>query len=303
MTEHYILQGDALSLLKTAPSNSVQCCVTSPPYWGLRDYGCEGQIGLEATPEEYVANLVAVFREGRRVLRPDGVLWLNLGDSYAGSRAGEQGAGGQMADRSVAAARCRVRAETRVAPTLKPKNLVGIPWRVAFALQADGWYLRSDVIWHKPNPMPESVTDRPTRSHEYLFLLTKSARYFYDSEAVKEPAVSKHPSGNGFNRPEQISRNGRGRKEQWEPTLLRNARSVWTINTKPFKDAHFAVFPPELARRCVLAGSRPGDTVLDPFGGAGTVEVVCREESRSSILLELNPEYIEIARRRVLTPR
>jgi DNA modification methylase len=367
MTEHYIMQGDALDLLKEGPSDSVQCCVTSPPYWGLRDYGTatwEGgdpdcshrvggqvqdskakgaivagvrpgvdasrcldcgatrsdeQIGLEKTPGEYVEKLVGVFREVRRVLRPDGVLWLNLGDSYAAARGGthqpaESLAGG-ISGRTQEGGRVNRSRRDGYNPSrnahaigLKHKDLVGIPWRVAFALQADGWWLRSDVIWHKPNPMPESVRDRPTKAHEYLFLLTKSERYFYDREAIAEPASYAREAAwdNGRNGHEGgYSHAGQGsstRKFGADPST-RNARSVWTIPTKPFKEAHFATFPPELARRCILAGSRRGDIVLDPFGGAGTVEVVCREEGRSSILLELNPEYIEIARRRVLTPR
>lgn len=299
-----LLTGDALDVLGTLPAGSVQCCVTSPPYWGLRDYGVAGQIGLEATPEKYVAKMVAVFREVRRVLKPDGTLWLNLGDSYSDARGGEQGKNGQMANRSVAAARCRVRGETRAVPGLAGKNLVGIPWRVAFALQADGWYLRSDIIWAKPNPMPESVTDRPTRAHEYLFLLSKSKRYYYDAAAIAEDCAAvtlADPRGNvngsrrdrGF--PGAPSNGGTRLGEG----ATRNARSVWEITTKAYPGAHFATFPEELARRCILAGSRPGDTVLDPFGGSGTVAQVATGNGRESIYSDLNPTYVELARQRI----
>lgn len=305
MAEHYVLQGDCREVLRQAPDDSIQCCVTSPPYWGLRDYGCADQIGLEPTPEEYVASLVEVFREVRRALRPDGTLWLNLGDSYvrtnnvpqtknapveyprhtkAGSSDGAVGRGERPGSRAVAEG-------------LKPKDLVGIPWRVALALQADGWYLRSDIIWSKPNPMPESVTDRPTRSHEYVFLLSKGPRYYYGHEAVKEPAVSEHPSGNGFARPQQISRGGRGKAEQWTPTATRNRRTVWHIATRPFKGAHFATFPTALVEPCILAGSRTGDLVLDPFHGSGTTGVVAQEHGRAYVGIELSGEYIASAQR------
>lgn len=296
-----ILTGDCRDVLPTLPSESVQCCVTSPPYFGLRDYGVEGQIGLESSVEEYVSELVSVFGEVRRALRPDGVLWLNLGDSYAGSW-GAQGHRETPATISRNQIRNHPKRASHTgairAAGLKPKDLIGIPWRVAFALQADGWWLRSDVIWSKPNPMPESVADRPTKAHEYLFLLTKGERYFYDADAIAEPSVSEHPSGNGFARPQQLSRGGRGSDEQWTPTATRNARSVWTIPTKPYSEAHFATFPPELARRCILAGSRPGDTVLDPFNGAGTTGLVAHEHQRKYIGIEINPEYVKISKRR-----
>lgn len=265
--------GDALTVLKRLPSESVRCCVTSPPYWGLRDYGVAGQLGLERTPEEYIATMVAVFREVRRVLIEDGTLWLNLGDSYAQAGGpGWQGKNGQRADRRFTAVRNTVAQREigrRPPPSMKSKDLVGIPWMLAFALRSDGWWLRSDIIWSKKNPMPESVTDRPTKSHEYVFLLSKAARYYYDAEAIAEP---------------------------WK---FRNARSVWEIATQPYPEAHFATFPEELARRCILAGSAPGDVLLDPFGGSGTVAQVATGNGRGAVYIDLNPKYVEMARQRI----
>jgi len=267
---------------------SVQCCVTSPPYWGLRDYGTPGQIGLEATPEEYVAHMVDVFREVRRVLRDDGVLWLNLGDSYAANRSYQVpdskhvdvGNNGGMS----------------VPPGLKPKDLVGVPWRVAFALQADGWWLRSDIIWHKPNPMPESVTDRPTRAHEYLFLLTKAERYYYDAAAVKEPGITKYQHA------AIRERNVGGRTDGYTTIKTggglgcnpsgRNLRSVWTITTKPYKGSHYAVMPEKLVEPCIKAGSRVGDVVLDPFCGTATVARVAIAHGRRAVCFDLSGEYL-----------
>ena len=297
--------GNVLDVLPTLAAGRFQCCVTSPPYWGLRDYGHPDQLGLEATPEEYVARMVEVFREVRRTLRPDGVLWLNVGDCYAGARGGAQGAGGQMADRSVAKSRCREVGITRVADGCKPKDLVGIPWMLAFALRADGWYLRSDIIWAKPSPMPESVTDRPTRAHEYVFLLSKSASYFYNGDAIAERAVSTRRSGNR----ERRSRDGAGgilgdvRHQKthvpWADVGgTRNARSVWPIAAQPFSGAHFATMPPDLAERCVLAGSRIGDEVLDPFLGSGTTGMVAERNGRRWFGIELQPDYEPIIRQR-----
>ena len=325
-----ILTGCCLSILSTLPSGSVNTCITSPPYWGLRDYGALGQLGLEQTPAEYVQQMAAVFREVRRVLRDDGTLWLNLGDSYAGYAGGNQGKNGQRSDRTFTA-----RVADKLGAGLKPKDLVGIPWRVAFALQDDGWFLRSDIIWSKPNPMPESVTDRPTKSHEYLFLLTKSERYFYDHEAIAEPvtastverlsqptldlqrgsdrvfgktngtmkAVAKR-SGNKERKPgsERGCPNGSGANVcgsvPWEGTT-RNKRTVWTVTTKPFSEAHFATYPPELIEPCILAGSPRGGTVLDPFFGAGTTGLVADRLGRNCIGIELNPDYVQIAERRL----
>lgn len=282
---------------------SVHCCVTSPPYFGLRDYKHAGQIGLEETPVDYVARIVQVARAVHRVLRDDGTFWLNLGDSYANDRKGPNGA-----DKSTLAGGgdYQVLSSPHSLPQLKyrdwglkRKDLIGIPWRVAFALQDDGWYLRQEIIWSKPNAMPEPVSDRCTRSHEYVFMLTKSPRYYYDAEAIKEQAVSVRGSGNGFKRAAQLSRDGRGGDEKWQPSALRNRRSVWTISTKPFRGAHFATFPPDLIEPCILAGCPEGGTVLDPFGGSGTTALVALRLKRQAILCELNPEYVEMAHARI----
>lgn len=277
-TTQRIIQGDCIAGMKTLEAGSVHCCVTSPPYFGLRDYGHDGQIGLEATPEAYVARMVEVFREVRRVLRDDGTCWVNLGDSYSNG-----------------------------APSLKPKDLAGIPWRVAFALQADGWWLRQDIIWHKPNPMPESVQDRCTKSHEYVFLLTKSQRYFYDAEAVSEAAVLG---------PHTRSRESNFKKAGSEPMAghhkgaaeivcdgTRNRRSVWTVTTKHYSGAHFAVMPPALVEPCIKAGCPEGGTVLDPFAGSGTTLAVAAELGMSAIGCELNPDYIGLANKRIAEAR
>ena len=270
MTHWSVLEGDCIESMREMPSGSVNTCVTSPPYFGLRDYGHAGQIGLEPTPEAFVARMVEVFREVHRVLRDDGTLWLNLGDSYNGSN---RGAGGHVENTKEAYVPPTGTPPTRV-PGLKPKDLIGIPWRVAFALQADGWYLRQDIIWHKPNPMPESVTDRCTKSHEYIFLLSKSQRYHFDSAAMQEPAVS--AAGD-----------------------TRNRRSVWTVATRPFEGAHFATFPPDLIEPCVLAGAPEGGMVLDPFAGSGTTGMVAMKHGRRFVGCELNPEYCAIARARI----
>jgi len=275
----------------------VHCCVTSPPYWGLRDYGHDGQIGLEATPAEYVARMVLVFAEVRRVLRNDGTLWLNLGDSYAAS-----GMGGNPAEsehRKQATNVGSLIAGRKPPVGLKVKDLIGIPWRVAFALQDDGWFLRQDIIWHKPNPMPESVTDRCTKSHEYVFLLAKSARYWYDAEAISEPVVS-GANGSDF-------RTGKTFLHQRATVSMadrvesdtRNARSVWTIPTQPYKGAHFATFPEALAARCIKAGCPVGGTVLDPFTGSGTTLAVAVGLGRNGIGTEINPAYASLARQRI----
>jgi DNA modification methylase len=292
-----ILHGDCLAMLKTLPDESVNCCVTSPPYWGLRDYGVAGQIGLEATPDAYVAKMVEVFREVRRVLKADGTLWLNLGDSYAGS----WGAMSHSIEDKAKRTGSNVRPVTsRPMQGIKPKDLVGIPWRVAFALQADGWYLRSDIIWAKPNPMPESVTDRPTKAHEYIFLMSKSDRYWYDHEAVLEPFTNDWLS---TRKPYQIKgntdRNDGGQPPQSANENGRNKRSVWTVTTQPYPDAHFATFPPKLIEPCILAGCPPGGIVLDPFLGSGTTLYVAKELNREGIGIELNAAYITLAERRL----
>ena len=295
--------GDTLASMKTMSDQSVQACVTSPPYWGLRDYGHEGQIGLEDTPEAYVQRMVEVFREVRRVLRDDGTLWLNLGDSYNGS-GGAGGDGKQHTNQGSV-----TRPDNRAGWSgLKHKDLVGIPWRVAFALQSDGWYLRQDIIWHKPNPMPESVRDRCTKAHEYVFLLSKSEKYYFDTDAVAEPAT--YPGDNRAARRDTrkeidpFCKDGGSRARTGNPTgETRNRRSVWTILTKPYSGAHFAVFPPELPRLCIAASTKHGDTVLDPFGGSGTTGMVATEMGRKAVLCELNPDYAEIIKGRVnVTP-
>jgi len=304
-----ILVGDVRKRLKEIPDQTVQCCVTSPPYWGLRDYGADGQIGLEQTPNAYVAEMVSVFREVKRVLRDDGTLWLNLGDTYASS----WGSG----RRNIIGNPSRTERTIKMGDGLKEKDLVGIPWRVAFALQADGWYLRQDIIWAKPNPMPESVKDRCTRSHEYLFMLTKSRKYYFNDKAIAEEAKTKpgatwqerkaaeatagnvivgHETRNGTQRVVH----GKGvTSNLTRQDGMRNKRSVWTITTKPFRGAHFAVMPEALVEPCVLASTRTNDLVLDPFTGSGTVGVVALKHDRNFVGVELNPEYAEIARNRI----
>jgi len=302
-----IYQGDCLQVLKTLPSESIDCCITSPPYWGLRDYGVEGQLGLEKTPEEYVAKMVRIYQEVKRVLKKEGTCWLNLGDSYAGSPAGNKGhienelmkgKGDNYRDNLKIAS--QIKKDAFKENGLKPKDLVGIPWRVAFALQADGWWLRQDVIWHKPNPMPESVTDRCTKSHEYIFLLTKSAKYYYDNEAIKEKSNGEWNSAKGFSTEGQRKRQGSQQNYgKDENQSGRNKRSVWTITTKPYKEAHFATFPEKLIVPMVKAGCPKGGIVLDPFIGSGTTAVVARKQSRNYIGIELNPDYIKMAEKRL----
>lgn len=303
MNDHYTIhQGDALAVLKTMPDESVQCCVTSPPYWGLRDYGHDGQMGLEPTPDEYVAGMVALFREVRRVLKDDGVLWLNLGDSYASNPS----SGGTQSSKMTGGEHKRTPRRDYIRPDgLKPKDLVGIPWRVAFALQADGWWLRSDVIWAKPNPMPESVRDRPTRAHEYVFLLTKAARYFWDADSVSTKTITGGRKNLGM--PKQRAR-AMGRKASGNEIdggkdkirgLTKNIRTVWTITPQPTPDAHFATFPEALPERCIKAASRKGDTVLDPFTGSGTTGRVALRLGRKFAGIELNPEYVALAHERI----
>ena len=260
-----LMIGDCREILLTLPTNSIQSCISSPPYWGLRDYGVDNQIGAEDLIDDYIEDLVSVFREVRRILKEDGTLWLNIGDSYtSGNRKWRD------SDKKNPARAMNYRPPTP--DGLKPKDLIGVPWKIAFALQKDGWYLRSDIIWNKPNCQPESVKDRPTRSHEYVFLLSKSKKYYYNYEVIKE---------NGTN------------------DQLKNRRSVWNINTSPFKDAHFAVFPPELVKLCLLASTKEDSTVIDPFFGSGTVGEVCSYFQRKCLGIEINPEYAEIAKRRI----
>jgi len=256
-----LLGGDCRSVLATLPAESVHCVVTSPPYFGLRDYGVAGQIGVESTPPEYIAALVDVFREVRRILRSDGTLWLNIGDSYNAYN-GNRGASRSLSARADAA-RDLIGRRGLVAPALKQKDLIGVPWMLAFALRDEGWYLRSDIVWSKPNPMPESVTDRPTKAHEYLFLLTKRTRYYYDAHKLGK-------------------------------------RSVWEVATEPCHDSHFATYPTALVERCITAGCPVGGTVLDPFAGAGTTGLVADRLGRNAVLIELNPAYVDLAGRRIV---
>lgn len=310
---HRVIVGDCLAKLRELPDQSVHCCVTSPPYYGLRDYGVDGQIGLEETPAEFVANLVGVFREVRRVLRNDGTLWINMGDSYA-SIAGGYAPDGSAGKHDIVskATRGAVRRGQRRSPPagFKPKDLMGMPWRLAFALQDDGWYLRQDIIWSKPNPMPESTRDRCTKAHEYIFLLSKARKYYCDMDAIREPSIGGHSvAAAGFGRggpssehvlPGQgAAQHRQGRDRATEEPGTRNKRSVWTVATAGFQGAHFATFPPDLIRPCILAGSPRGGVVLDPFGGAGTTAVVAMQEGRKSVLCELNPNYAAMAERRI----
>ena len=351
-----LYMGDTLDVLREIPDDSIQCVVTSPPYWGLRDYGIDGQLGLEATPAEYVSNMVAVFSEIRRVLKPDGTLWLNLGDTYAtgAGKIGECPGGGNQGDWWVGKESNRPRGP-KTQPNrmpivgLKPKDLCGIPWRVALALQSDGWYLRSDIIWSKPNPMPESVTDRPTKAHEYIFLMTKSEKYYYDAQSIKEPCSgTAHARGNGVNPkarwkspdgwdtsigdgghgqfhkqgrekgklPGKNSRiyqnrdvkNSQARRNRQNESFSaavaglvshRNKRTVWTVATHPYPEAHFATYPPDLIKPCILAGSRSSDVVLDPFNGSGTTGEVAIGYGRHYIGIDINADYLDLSIRRI----
>lgn len=299
MTLHYsddsvtLHAGDAEEVAHGLTARSVRTIVTSPPYFGLRDYGSDAQIGGESTVEDYTDRLVGLFSVLKDVLADDGTVWLNLGDSYAndtkwGGSTGGKHASGLHGTSGIG--------RGRTMTGLPSKSLMGIPWRVAFALQADGWILRSDIIWAKPNPMPEPVTDRPTKAHEYLFLFAKSPRYYYDSESIKEPDSGK-ASGNGFVRPERVTYSGRGRDEQWEPGAGHNKRDVWSVPSSPFPGAHFATYPPDLIRPCILAGSARGDTVLDPFSGSGTTGMVATQEGRRYIGIDVNHEYLDLSLR------
>lgn len=306
-----VLVGDCLETLKTLPEQSVHTCVTSPPYYGLRDYGNENQIGLEQTPDEYIAKLVSVFSEVKRVLRDDGTLWVNIGDSYYNYRPGK---GQSLTKQSVAKTNqdlpntCARRANKFNG--VKEKDLIGIPWMLAFALRADGWYLRQDIIWQKPNPMPESVKDRCTKAHEYIFLLSKSPKYYFDNKAIEEDAVggpSTTPVINEENRKtlrtdiesRHRSKIPGGQSLCSEPRDKKNRRSVWNVATKPYRGAHFATFPPDLIEPCILAGAPEGGVVLDPFGGSGTTAGVAVRNNRKAILCELNESYTHLIPDRV----
>ena len=309
MERNIIHLGDCLDVLKTLPDNSIDCCVTSPPYYALRDYGIEGQLGLENTPEEYIAKMTEMFMEVYRVLKPEGTLWLNIGDSYNGNKIGNTET---LKHKKVAQSN---NFHKKIWLDAKPKDLIGIPWMLAFSLRSAGWYLRQDIIWHKPNPMPESVTDRCTKSHEYIFLLSKSQKYYFDHEAIQEPAVSsddlKRRIKNGVEEWKTdkakdtyaVSGTGRSRTELYSTNeqgdYVRNKRDVWQVNVKPCKEAHFATYPPDLVIPCILAGCPVGGVVLDPFMGSGTTALVAKGIGRDYIGIELNPEYKAIAERRL----
>lgn len=289
-----IIIGDAKTELQKLPDQSVNCCVTSPPYFGLRDYGHPGQIGLEETPEQFIKILLEVFREVSRVLRDDGTLWLNLGDSYAGNGGGDKLTGIYKTNKGSAGNKYRTPGKLG----LKKKDLIGIPWKVAFALQEDGWYLRNDIIWHKPNVMPESAKDRCTVAHEYIFLLSKKPFYYFDYEAIKEPAI-KGLCGSKFNTGQTAIHQPKSSDKERNEDGKRLKRTVWTISNKPYKGAHFATFPPDLIEPCILAGCPQGGIVLDPFFGSGTVGQVAKQNDRDFIGIELNPEYKPLIDRRL----
>lgn len=329
MLQARVLVGDAVSRLAELPDGSVRTCVTSPPYWGLRDYGNDGQLGLEPTPREFIENLCKVFDEVWRVLADDGTLWVNLGDSYVGGK-GSSGQGSPDYQKQRAKngesfnkSHHQIGGSKKTRPTdnmammrlanLKAKDLVGIPWRFAFAMQDRGWYLRQDIIWAKPNPMPESVTDRCTKAHEYIFLLTKNPRYYFDHEAIRERGVMTRGDSAGSNQRDTSETHGLGggnsginaAKEKLAKEIeekgysTRNKRSVWTVTTRNFKGAHFAVYPAQLIEPCVLAGSAEGDTVLDPFSGSGTTGEVALTNGRNYVGVELNREYVALSEKRI----
>ena len=304
-----VIKGDCIESLKKLDDQSINTCITSPPYWGLRNYNDEEkQLGMEDTPEDFVKNLVQVFREIKRVLRNDGTVWLNLGDSY-GQQKGK-GFNANAKEGYIVSRRKELQKKQgniNVKTNLPPKNLIGIPWRVVLALQQDGWYLRQDIIWHKPNPMPESIKDRCTKAHEYIFLLSKRPKYYFDNEAIKEDCVGKderkwadsYEKAGSIKQGETNANIKRTKRYSKHGGFKRNKRSVWTVTTKPFKGAHFATFPMDLIEPCVLAGCPVGGTVLDPFAGSGTTGIVAAGNDRNAILLELNEDYIQIALNRI----
>lgn len=304
-----IINGDVREVLKTFPDNHFDCCVTSPPYWGLRDYGVEGQIGLEPTLNEYLETMVSLFRDVRRVLKPEGTFWLNIGDSYAAI--GRGGGGGSFQNGDVGKKVSSNNQRRKAAVGFKPKDLFMVPNRLAILLQEDGWYVRSEIIWHKPNPMPESVRDRPTSAHEKVWLLTKSDKYFYDADAIAEEslhpnAVASWTSDSRKERSKSLGRAPVGNEangSKYTGSKTRNSRNVWSITPKPFKGAHFATMPPDLAERCIKAGCPEGGMVLDPFGGAGTTGLVADMLGRNATLIELNVDYVQIADNRIMDNR
>ncbi len=295
--------GDCVESMRQMPNGVINTCITSPPYFGLRDYGHAGQIGLEETPEQFIDKLVDVFREVKRLLRDDGTLWVNMGDSYAGSGKGRNGDGTPNVDANSKQATSEgttngILVKTKT-PDCKPKDLIGIPWMLAFALRADGWYLRQDIIWAKPNPMPESVTDRCTKSHEYIFLFSKSRHYFYDADAIKEPAIY---AGDDRGSRTDSRRGTMANSMSGITGDFRNKRSVWSVPTSPYSGAHFAVFPPELIEPCVLAGAPVGGIVLDPFFGSGTTGEVAQRLGRNYVGCELNEAYKPLQKQRTQQP-
>lgn len=307
-----IIVGDALNALRNIPDNYIECCVTSPPYYGLRDYGVKGQLGLEESPQEYIDKMVGIFREVRRTLKSDGTLWVNIGDCYAGSFKGRMSDGShEKGDSKSGKYFVQVGGIFKggAIEGCKRKDLIGIPWMLAFALREDGWYLRQDIIWNKSNAMPESVKDRCTKSHEYIFLLSKSDRYYFDSEAIKEPVVGNkgnaksfrgggvYTDGKTFDNSANHERTSHGNAEN--TSGLRNKRDVWNVSTQGYGKAHFATFPEKLVEPCILAGSRKGGVILDPFLGSGTTAVVAVKHDRNCIGIELNPEYAELAKERI----
>jgi DNA modification methylase len=301
-----VLFGDCRNLLPSLPRATARMCVTSPPYYGLRDYGVAGQLGLEPTPDEYVRNMVEVFRQVRDLLTPDGTLWLNIADSYAGSGIRGTNPGGRSIKQSTNIGSFLGRTTAAIIPKhQKKKDLMGIPWMLAFALRADGWYLRQDIIWHKPNPMPESVRDRCTKAHEYLFLLSKSDRYFFNQDAIREDAKWERWGNQTVRKQQQGTAKwtGGGSKKQLQAMGKKNRRSVWTIPTKPYSGAHFATFPPRLIEPCILAGSKAGDLVLDPFMGSGTTAAVALSLGRTYMGCELNEAYRTLQEARIYGDR
>jgi len=294
-----IFYGDSLSVLFEIEDESINTCVTSPPYYGLRDYGIEGQYGLESTPDEYIEVLVNVFREVRRVLRNDGTLWINLGDSYCANRTYQVS---PTKHKNLLFGKSNA---SKVPDGLKPKDIMGIPWRVAFALQKDGWFLRQDIIWNKTNPMPESVKDRCTKSHEYIFLLSKSQKYYYDNESIKEPVAEStiqrlsQVNLKNQNGSERVPGKTNGNMKAVGDCEKRNKRSVWSVSTKPYKEAHFATFPEDLIIPCILAGCPEDGLVLDPFSGSGTTGIVSLKLNRRFLGIEINKEYIDISEKRI----
>jgi DNA modification methylase len=313
-----IIVGDCLTVLRGMDSRTIDCCITSPPYYRLRDYGVVGQIGLEQTPEDYIAKLVEVFHEVKRVLKDEGTLWLNIGDSYVGSRKGRRNDGSHSTDKSKSSDYLNIVGGTLLPARIdgiKRKDLIGIPWLLAFALRQDGWYLRQDIIWNKTNAMPESVRDRCTKSHEYIFLLSKKEKYYFDSDSIVEKAAfdgRKDTINKGSLKyarkdilpgttPQTMTMAGKAH-ERWrykDGMAIRNKRDVWTVSTNSYKGAHFATFPEKLIEPCVLAGCRKGGIVLDPFIGSGTTAVVALKADRNYIGIELNPQYAEIAVKRI----